>query len=509
MAQRVRPCSGAGFWFPQNPGALKREVDKYLKSVSVPSVEGRVVSIISPHAGYTYCGEVMGMVYNTVKGKNYERVILLAISHSYPVKGLSVLKVDAYETPLGQIPVDKEMRDALFQHSLVEEVSVAHSREHSDENQLPFLQLVLEPGWKMVSIFVGDLSPAEFEEAAKLIRPYVDENTLIVVSSDFTHYGFQYGYVPFTEKVKENLYKLDGGAIEHIIARDFEGFRSYVKKTGATICGKNPIALMTKVLPRDAEGKLVKYMTSGDVTGDYDMAVGYAGILFVRPENTQGTASMNSEKKESEPREEKKEHKVKEPEEHKLSEEERKTLLRLSRDALYSFLTTREFQPNMSKYPITPALREEAGVFVTLTKRGKLRGCIGYVEGIKPLWEAVIDNTRNAAFEDSRFPEVSMKEFDDISIEISVMTPLRPIKSVDEIIIGQHGLVIRKGFHSGLLLPQVPVEWGWNRDEFLVHICQKAGLPPDAWKKPDTKLYVFSAQVFSEEEYPDIKKTSP
>ncbi|MCD6386361.1 AmmeMemoRadiSam system protein B [Candidatus Sumerlaeota bacterium] len=514
MAKNVRPCSGAGFWFPASPAELKREVQQYLNLAPKSSLPGTVVGIISPHAGYRYCGEVMGTVYNTVRGKKYKRVIILAISHSYPISGLSVLKVDAYETPLGEIPVDKEMRDALLKHPLFQTVAPAHTREHSDENQLPFLQTVLEPGWQMVSILVGDISPAEYDTAASLIRPFVDDQTLIVASSDFTHYGFQYGYVPFTKNVKENLYKLDGGAIDKIIAKDFTGFRSYLKETGATICGKNPISLMLKVLPEDATGKLLKYMTSGDVTGDYDMAVGYAGVVFYKPvaqQKEQQQKKSQEKKTEKKPEQikqqpEQEHHKVIEPEENKLTAPERITLLRLSRDALQSFLETGKFTPDLKKYSITPALERKSGVFVTLTKNGRLRGCIGYVEGIKPLWQAVIDNTRNAAFEDPRFPPVKMKEFDDITIEISVMTPLRQIKSVDEIVVGKHGLVIEKGFQRGLLLPQVPVEWGWDRDEFLVHICQKAGLPPDAWKDPDSKLFVFSAQVFNENDFPELRK---
>ena len=387
------------------------------------------------------------------------------------------MKVDAYETPLGEIPVDIPMRDALLKNPLGKSVNAAHAREHSDENQLPFLQVVLEPGWKMISIFVGDLSPEKFSNAAQLISPFVDEKTLIVVSSDFTHYGYQYGYVPFTENVKENLYALDRGAIDEIIDKDFDGFRSYLQKTKATICGRNPISLMIRLLPENSEGKMVKYMTSGDVSGDYDMAVGYAGVVFVRKGDAAHSEPAETEKKTTTQKEKTEQHKVIEPEDHKLTDEERKTLLRLSRDALYGLLKTHQFKPDLSQYSITEQLKEEAGVFVTLTKHGKLRGCIGYVEGIKPVWESVIDNTRNAAFEDPRFPRVSMKEFKDISIEISVMTPLRLIKSVDEIVVGQHGLVIRKGYHSGLLLPQVPVEWKW--DATLAELRGTEGIPYD------------------------------
>lgn len=512
MAKKVRPCSGAGFWFPGSAKGLEREVRQYLELAPETKIPGRVVGIISPHAGYRYCGEVMGAVYKTVMGKKYNRVVFLAFSHSYPVDGLSVLGVDAYQTPLGEMPVDMEMRDALLKNPLVKSVASAHTQEHSDENQMPFVQTVLQPGWKMVSIFVGELTSAEFDEAAKLLRPFIDEQTLIVTSSDFTHYGYQYGYVPFTKNVKDNLYKLDGGATDKIIAKDFAGFRSYVRETGATICGKNPISLMLKILPEKAEGKLVKYMTSGDVVGDYDMAVGYAGVVFYVADKEALKEPETSKKEEKttetvKAKEEKaKEHKVIEPEEGKLTDEERKILLQLSREALRSFLRSGDFKPDLGKYKITPNLERKAGVFVTLTKRGELRGCIGYVEGREAIWKAVIENTQNSAFEDPRFPPVKMKEIDDISIEISVMTPLRPIKSIDEIQVGKHGLVIRKGWHSGLLLPQVAVEWRWDREEFLRHICLKAGLPEDAWRDPDAQLLVFSAQVFSEEEYPELRK---
>jgi AmmeMemoRadiSam system protein B/AmmeMemoRadiSam system protein A len=503
MATKVKPCSGAGFWFPGSPKALENEVRGYLKLAAETSLPGKVQAIISPHAGYRYCGEVMGNVYSTVKDKEYERVIFLAFSHSYPVRGLSIMDVDAYETPLGNIPIDTEMRDTLLKHSLVNSVDRAHAREHSDENQMPFVQVALKPGWKMISIFVGDMSHADYDTAADILSPFINEETLIVVSSDFTHYGAQYGYIPFTKNVKENMKNLDGGAVEKIIALDFDGFRSYLRDTGATICGRNPISLLIKILPQNIEGKLLKYMTSADVAGDYDMAVGYAGVVFYQGNIEQNSAKSNTEKTSG--TEPVRKSKVVEPHENELSDAERKTLLKIARETLHGLLDKGEFKGNPDNYDITSGLRREAGVFVTLTKQGHLRGCIGYVEGIKPVWEAVVDNTRNAAFEDPRFPRVRMKEFKDIEIEISVMTPIRPIKSIEEIEVGKHGLVIEKGFNRGLLLPQVPVEWGWDRDEFLVHICRKANLPPDAWKSSDTNLYVFSAQVFNEGDYPDLK----
>jgi AmmeMemoRadiSam system protein A len=137
---------------------------------------------------------------------------------------------------------------------------------------------------------------------------------------------------------------------------------------------------------------------------------------------------------------------------------------------------------------------------VTLRKHGQLRGCVGFTEPVYPLWEAVIRAAALAAFRDTRFFPVAKGELKDITIEVSVLSGLKPVKSADEIVIGKHGVVIRKGGNSGLFLPQVPVEQGWNRDEYLRYLCvEKAGLLPDDWKSADAQLYTFTTDVFSEE----------
>lgn len=187
-----------------------------------------------------------------------------------------------------------------------------------------------------------------------------------------------------------------------------------------------------------------------------------------------------------------------------LTEEEQKTLLKLSRDVLLSYIKNSPL-PKIEDYKITENLKQQYGVFVTLHKKGDLRGCIGYIEGRCPVYQAVIDNTVNSSTCDPRFIPVQENELKDIDIEISVMTPLKKIKSTDEIVIGKHGLVIRKGGRSGLFLPQVPIEWNWNKQEYLMHLCQKASLPLDAWKE-GAELYTFSAQVFGEKEFEEKEK---
>jgi AmmeMemoRadiSam system protein A len=181
-----------------------------------------------------------------------------------------------------------------------------------------------------------------------------------------------------------------------------------------------------------------------------------------------------------------------------LNKEERKFLLQLVRDTIHARLKGK----NLPVYkPQSDVLQELRGAFVTLHARGALRGCIGYVEAIKPLCQTVQEMAVAAAFQDPRFPALRENEYDNIEIEISVMSPLRRVRNVDEIEVGKHGIVIRRGFHSGLLLPQVATEQGWDRDTFLEHTCYKAGLPGDAWRKKDTEIQIFSAEVFSERKF--------
>lgn len=484
----IHKCAGAGRWFPASATELRREVERFLDSAKVEVPKGRVVAVVAPHAGYAYCGPVAGYTYGVVRGKSYKRVIILALSHSYPIRGLSVLDVDAYETPLGLVPVDRECVRKLLEHNLVQTVAAAHAQEHSDENQLPFLQVALKPGWKLVSVFVGQLSDGEYDQAAKLLKPFVTDETLIVVSSDFTHLR---NAIP----EKQNKYDLD--AAELLVAKDFRGFLDYVRQDPdeqGSICGQRPLALLLKLLDEDCTGRLLKHMTSGQLTGMFDYSVGYCAIAYTKPAGAGTQANEQNKAQESggqnPGRPALQSDRI-------LSDEEEQTLLRLARATLSQWIERGSKQVDLSQFNLTEALKRKAGVFVTLHENGRLRGCIGYIEPIKPLYEAVMDNARNAATNDPRFPAVTARELDRIDIEISVMSPLRQIETIDEIVIGKHGLVIEKGLNRGVFLPQVPVEQGWNLQQYLEGICRKAFLPPDAWKK-GAKLYVFTAQVFGE-----------
>ena len=183
-----------------------------------------------------------------------------------------------------------------------------------------------------------------------------------------------------------------------------------------------------------------------------------------------------------------------------LTPQEEQTILRLSRFTLEKWVREKKYpsEKDMKNYELTPALEHKTGVFVSLHKMGELRGCIGDVENTNTILRGVIENTVNAASKDPRFPPITDTELDNVDIEISVMTPLTPVDDIEKIEVGKDGLVVERGFHRGLLLPQVAVEWSWDKYEFLENTCQKAGLPTNAYEKKDTKILSFRAQVFGE-----------
>jgi AmmeMemoRadiSam system protein A len=176
-----------------------------------------------------------------------------------------------------------------------------------------------------------------------------------------------------------------------------------------------------------------------------------------------------------------------------LTDQEKKVLHRIAAAAIEAGCTG-QMMPSLP--PLSETLREKRGAFVTLHKGNTLRGCIGYIRAQKPLYQTIQEMAQAAAFQDARFKPVTRDELKDITIEISVLTPLQKIKRVEDIAVGTHGIYIVKDFHSGLLLPQVATENKWDRETFLRHTCTKAGLPEHAWRECDAEIYIFSADIF-------------
>jgi hypothetical protein len=278
---KVRKSPIAGSWYPASRAELQARVDELLGKAKLPKLKGRPYGLISPHAGIQYSGQAAAYGFKALQGLKVKRVILLGPSHRYPYQGLATSGVDFYETPLGKIKVDREISDALYKLPAFKGPRNAELPEHSLEMEIPFLQVVLGD-FMLVPLVVGEMSQKSYVEAATALKKYLDESTVVVASSDFTHYGGRFGYVPFRDNVKENLKKLDQGAIDKITAQDFDGFQKYVSETGATICGARPIGVLMKLLPTACQGTLLNYYTSGDLLGDYTDTVSYAAILFTK-----------------------------------------------------------------------------------------------------------------------------------------------------------------------------------------------------------------------------------
>lgn len=282
MQGTVRYPAVAGQFYPGSPGALRKEVGDFLAAAPSRGVGGRVVGLISPHAGYAYSGGTAAYGYSLLRGRGITRVVVLAPTHRVGFRGAALTDSAFYRTPLGDVPVDRAACDELAKKPGYVMLPRAHEGEHSLEVQLPFLQEALGE-FTLVPVIVGEGDTGDYAAIAAPLRRLLDGKTVVVASSDFTHYGANFGYLPFTDDVRENLRALDLGAAAFAEKRDAAGFAAYVDRTGATICGHAPIGILLETLPREARGTLLHYTTSGDLTGDWGHCVSYVSMLFTVP----------------------------------------------------------------------------------------------------------------------------------------------------------------------------------------------------------------------------------
>jgi len=273
----------AGSWYPAEPSALADTVDGYLAGAD-PALRpaGKAVLAIVPHAGYIYSGPVAGRVLGLLAEHPPGRVVILSPNHRMPIDRIALTGTDHFATPLGEVAVDAAARDELALCPAFEENERAHTAEHAVEIQLPFLQrLWPDMGFTILPLLVPPLAPEVRIEAARALTRLRDDNTLFLVSTDFTHYGSDYGFVPFTSDIPAALERLDSGAILRILAGDPQGLREYGRKTGITMCGLDATALALETgLPTGYEAALIDYSRSGDRDGDYSLSVSYAGLLI-------------------------------------------------------------------------------------------------------------------------------------------------------------------------------------------------------------------------------------
>jgi hypothetical protein len=475
----VRPAVLAGSWYPGDAPTLRAAIDGLLADAQVPeSLNGaRIAALVVPHAGLRFSGATAASGFRLVQGRSYDRVIVIAPAHRGSFAGLAVPPVDAFQTLLGGIPVDREGLVRLRESPLVDVVPGAHAREHAIEMELPFLQRALMPGWKLLPVLVGRMDDGDYAVAADAIRPLADERTLVVVSSDFTHYGPRYGYQPFPpgREVAERIRRLDMGLFELMWAFDVEGLLAYQRGTGITACGFGPLMVLTHLLDGRAEPRLIRYATSGELTGSYENSVSYLAAAYV-----DGSRAAPAPDEEGAYR----------PEELEL-------LHGLARRALAQAVEegAESVDPEalVAGMDLPPRLTEPTAAFVTLRKEGRLRGCIGDVMPIRPLYASVVANAVNAGLRDRRFRPVTADELPALVLEISVLTPPRSVASYEDYDVKRQGIILRAEGHRAVYLPEVARSMGWDRSHTLSRLAQKAGLEADAWKTPDARFAVFSS----------------
>jgi AmmeMemoRadiSam system protein B/AmmeMemoRadiSam system protein A len=464
-------------WHANDANGLSRQIEGFFQKADV-NVSGDIIALINPHAGYAYSGQTAAYGVKAAKSK-YKRIIVIGPSHQVAMQDiLSVPRVTHYQTPLGEIPLDTDFINKLLEQPIFRDIPQAYQTEHSVLIQLPLLQERFSD-FKLVPIVAGQCSPKAIQQAASILKPLVDSNTLVVASSDFTHYGPNYGYMPFAQNVPEELKKLDMGAFDYIAKSDSTGFQQYCDKTGATICGRVPIAILLSMLPATAKSELLKYTTSGELMGDFTNSVSYLSVAFHGQwENPKAPSFMLGVN---------------------LSQEDHKNLLLLARRTIEFYLKNKDV-PNVEQFgiSITDAMKVERAAFVTLKKNGDLRGCIGEIFPSQSLYKSVVVNAINAAVNDWRFAPVTPDELTGIKIEISALTVPHTIDSYNLIRLGTDGVVLTKAGRKALFLPQVAPEQKWTLAETLTNLALKAGLPPDGWKTGAT-FEVFQAEVFGEE----------
>lgn len=484
MIKNVRKTALAGTWYAGSKEALKASVQGYMDKAETAVLQGTIIGIISPHAGHIYSGPVAGHAYKQIIGKKFDTVIIVAPNHTDPrIDFTSVLTEGAYETPLGQVPVNSEIARLIVdfdKNDNIKESELGHLTnysgryEHSIEIQLPFLQAALGQ-FKFVPIIMGSNDNGKYScpsLAKAIVSAVKGRNVLIVASSDLSHFH-----------EVSSLKKLDNIVKEKIEAFNPDGLLSDLSSGKCEACGGMPIAAVMMAC-RDLgadKAKVLAMANSGDVTGDYNSPVGYLAAVITKPAKSAGT--------------DEKEAKV--GVDHGVTDDEKKVLCNVVKKTL-------EVVVNGGSVPkfnnLNGKLGQKWGAFVTLTKKGQLRGCIGHIEGTQPLINTVAEMAKAAALDDPRFQPVRPDELKDIEFEISVLTPIRKIKSINEIVVGRDGIIITRGYNKGLLLPQVATEYKWDRETFLGQTCIKAGLPKNAWKDSNTLIEIFSAEVFSPKE---------
>jgi AmmeMemoRadiSam system protein B/AmmeMemoRadiSam system protein A len=457
----IRKTHVAGTFYPAQEGTLGIMVDTFLNGAGDRQL-GNIKALVVPHAGYIYSGQVAGHGFKQLEPKKdrIKKVYIIGNNHARGAvfSGISIPNYTHYSTPLGKVKVSSIADQLLAQQPFTTDEK-AHTA-HILEVELPFLQKVLSTEFEIIPMIVGFADQDTINDAAKAINDQLDSESMIIISSDLSHYH------PYNDALK-----LDNACINQIENQSFAG------TDRCEACGKEAILILLRISEMNGwKAKILDYKNSGDTAGTKDAVVGYSSIAFYTDQEQLIPEVVNKQ--------------------------EQQALLKLARDTVEGYVKTKK-QPNIDSLKLTDTMKETRGCFVTLNKNGNLRGCIGHIIPQKPLYECVIENAINAATADTRFTPVTEQELNDIHIDISVLTLPEELSytSPQDLLSQLHpnidGVVLRSGFRSSTYLPQV---WGQlpDKNQFMESLCRKQGSATDCWKS--AKVFTYQAQVFAEEQ---------
>jgi len=481
----VREPAVAGKFYPDSAAKLRLAIKKFFQD-AIPVKVKKPIAIIVPHAGYIFSGQICADGFKQVSQQKYDVVVVLGTNHtSSNFQKISLYPGNGFRTPLGTAQIERNVTSSLMKADPADctlDKSV-HQSEHSVEVMVPFIQVIF-PQAKIVPVVVG--SPdieicTRFGQAlAKVLK---NKRALIVASSDLSHYPAAEDANIVDKETLAAISKLDPAAFRSTVQAHRD---RRIPNLATSACGEAPIlAAMAAAKSLGAtRGAVISYANSGDVSiGEPSRVVGYGAVVFTA-EGERENISLSAQ-----------------PMAAALSASfqsaDKKALLAFARETLSRFFLT-DTIPLVRGFNVN--LQQPRGVFVTLKKKGELRGCIGRIIGDEPLCKLVGAMAIQAAFNDRRFRPLTAEELNDTDIEISVLTPMKQVAGAVDIVVGRDGVLLSKEGRSAVFLPQVATEQGWNRDELLDNLCLKAGLAAGTWKK-EAQLSTFQAVVFSESEF--------
>lgn len=471
----------SGRFYSDNKETLRKDLGQLFSSCRKSTRADKVRALISPHAGYVFSGRIAASALSTIdRSTTYKNIFIIGSSHVMSFDGASAYSSGDYITPLGRVNVNREISGKLKKENPVFDFpETSHINEHSIEVHLPLIQYYFNEQPFIVPVIIGTGNVKTIGKIAEALKPYFTADNLFLISSDFSHYP------TYSDAVESDKYI--ASAIE---SGDPHTFLSAIKKNegkhiaglATSMCGWTSglmLMLLTEGDP-DLQIKLIDYCNSGDSKyGDKNEVVGYNAIAIFRKPDGNNNKSADEDRI-------------------SFTETEKKELFEIARKSiLMKFDKDRRYIPDQEKLP--DVLRVPMGAFVTLKKEGELRGCIGRFISSSPLYEVVQASALSSAFEDPRFLPVTKEEFNKLSMEITVIGPLKKIHSSDEIVLGRHGIYIKKGSSSGTMLPQVAIENHWTVEQFLGYTSRdKAGLGWEGWK--DAELFIYEGVVLEESE---------